>query len=132
MAYGYKSNECEMKYCQGPICHEHRTKDRIRGPKGDKHYETRKRSSLPYANEWCSMQCYNDWLNKFGTRAIDHFGRIHEPKRTGCDSAWYKDNQWNRTTNNYDQYYFINDLLGERRPITQQQYNDENLTTPPS
>ena len=23
-----------------------------------------------------------------------------------------------------------NDLLGERRPITQQQYNDENLTTP--
>jgi len=33
-----------MKYCQGPKCHEYRTKDRIRGPKGDKHYETRKRS----------------------------------------------------------------------------------------
>jgi len=27
----------EMKYCQGPKCHEHKTKDRIRGPKGDKH-----------------------------------------------------------------------------------------------
>ena len=37
-----------MKYCQGPKCHEHRTKDRIRGPKGDKHYETRKRSEFYY------------------------------------------------------------------------------------
>ena len=45
MATSYKSNECEdMKYCQGPKCHEYRTKDRIRGSKGDKHYETRKRS----------------------------------------------------------------------------------------
>ena len=31
-----------MKYCQGPKCHTYQTKDRIRGPKGDKHYETRK------------------------------------------------------------------------------------------
>ena len=31
-----------MKYCQGPKCHEYKTKDRIRGHKGDKHYETRK------------------------------------------------------------------------------------------
>ena len=53
----------EMKYCQGPSCHEYKTKDRIRGVKGDKHYETRKRSHLNYGNEWCSMQCYNDWLN---------------------------------------------------------------------
>ena len=122
-----------MKYCQGPKCHEYRTKDRIRGHKGDKHYETRKRSGFYYLNgNACSMICQNDWFNKFGNMAVDHFGRIHEPKRVGCDSAWYKDNQWNRTTNNYDQYYFINDLLGERRPITQQQYDDKNLTTPTS
>jgi len=113
-----------MKYCQGPICHEHKTKDRIRGPKGDKHYETRKRSSLPYANEWCSMQCYNDWLSKFGTRAIDHFGRIHEPKRTGCDSAWYKDYDWRA---NGHLHYIKNDLLGQRISISQQQY--DNCTT---
>jgi len=113
-----------MKYCQGPICHEHKTKDRIRGVKGDKHYETRKRSSLPYANEWCSMQCYNDWLSKFGTRAIDHFGRIHEPKRTGCDSAWYKDYDWRA---NGHLHYIKNDLLGQRISISQQQY--DNCTT---
>ena len=33
-----------MKYCQGTRCHEYKTKDRIRGMKGDKHYETRKNS----------------------------------------------------------------------------------------
>jgi len=120
-----------MKLCQGPKCHEYRTKDRIRGPKGDKHYETRKRSSFYYLDgNCCSMQCMYDWFNKFGKMALDHFGRIHEPKRQDASGAWYKDNQWNRTTNNYDQYYFINDLLGERRPITREQYNDRNLTTP--
>ncbi len=31
-----------MRYCQGTMCHEYKTKDRIRGQKGDKHYETRK------------------------------------------------------------------------------------------
>ena len=124
----------EMKYCQGPKCHEHKTKDRIRGPKGDKHYETRKRTLLSYANEWCSMQCYNDWLSKFGTRAIDHFGRTHEAKRTDASGAWYKDYLWNRsgTTRKDYNHYFVNDLLGERRPITEQQYDDTNLRTPPS
>jgi len=27
-------------------------------------------------------------------------------------------------------HFFINDLLGERRPITQQQYQDDNFTSP--
>jgi len=72
-----------MKYCQGPSCHEHKTKDRIRGHKGDKHYETRKRSSFYYGkSNFCSLNCQNDWFNKFGDMAVDHFGRIHEPKRT--------------------------------------------------
>jgi len=121
----------QLKYCQGPKCHEHKTKDRIRGSKGDKHYETRKKSDMPYGNEWCSMQCYNDWLNEFGTRAVDHFGRVTEAKRVGCDGAWYKDYKYNYnngSNSNYD-HYFVNDLLGQRIPITKQQYDDENLTT---
>ena len=120
-----------MKYCQGPKCHEYRTKDRIRGPKGDKHYETRKRSEFYYLQgNACSMICQNDWFNKFGNMALDHFGRIHEPKRQDASGAWYKrrSNTWRGYDNN--DYYIINDLLGERRPITEQQYNDENLTTP--
>ena len=115
----------EMKYCQGTRCHEYRTKDRIRGHKGDKHYETRKRSSFYYGRgNFCSLNCQNDWFNKFGDKAVDHYGRIQEPKRTDASGAWYKSYNYN------GQYSFINDLLGERRPITQEQYQDENLTQP--
>ena len=123
----------EFKYCQGPKCHEHHTKDRIRGSKGDKHYETRKRSRFYYGKNFCSLGCQDEWFAKFGERAVDHFGRIHEPKRTDASSAWYKDYVWDRSHigdgSRYN-HFFINDLLGERRPITEQQYDDENLRTP--
>ena len=121
----------QLKYCQGPKCHEYKTKDRIRGPKGDKHYETRKRTSF-YNGEFCSMMCRDDWYNTFGKRAVDHFGRIHEPKRTGCDAAWYKSAKWISYTNNRANYdhYFVNDLLGQRIPITEQQYDDRDLVRP--
>jgi len=113
-----------MRYCQGTMCHEYRTKDRIRGMKGDKHYQTRKGNL--YHGEFCSMRCQDDWLTKFAARAIDHFGRTHEPKRTMASNAWYKSYDWRNGTN----HYFVNDLLGERRPITAQQYNDKELTQP--
>ena len=127
-----------MKYCQAPKCHEYKTKDRIRGHKGDKHYETRKRTSFYYGkSNFCSLNCQNDWFNKFGDMAINHFGRLHEPKRQDASGAWYKDYTYVRNSD-YDNgpivynHFFINDLLGERRPITEQQYNDDNLTTPPT
>ena len=123
-----------MKYCQGPKCHEHKTKDRIKGTKGDKHYETRKRSEFYYlGGNACDMRCQNEWFALHGTRAVDHFGRIHEPKRTGCGSAWYKDYTYNYDhTNNRSNntHYFVNDLLGQRISITEQQYDDTDLTQP--
>jgi len=117
-----------MKYCQGPKCHEYKTKDRIRGSKGDKHYETRKRSHMYYNGNFCSLMCQDDWFRKFGTLAIDHFGRIHEPKRTSASGAWYKSYSWRGNGN--DLHYFVNDLLGERRPITREQYDDESFVSP--
>ena len=121
----------QLKYCQGPKCHEYKTKDRIRGSKGDKHYETRKRSSFYYLDgNCCSMTCMYDWFNKFGTMALDHFGRVTEAKRVDCDRAWYKSSDWNRSSQSYDQYYFINDLLGQRIPITKQQYDNQDLVRP--
>jgi hypothetical protein len=126
----------EMKYCQGPKCHEHKTKDRIKGTKGDKHYETRKRSHMYYNGNFCSLMCQDDWFRLNGNRAIDHFGRTYEPKRTDASGAWYKDytyvrNQDYNSSTRYN-YFFINDLLGQRRPITEQQYDDKNLRTPPT
>ena len=122
-----------FKYCQGPKCHEYKTKDRIRGMKGDKHYETRKRSSFYYlGGNACSMTCERDWFNKFGDMALDHFGRIHEPKRQDASGAWYKDHRYNYnngSNSNWD-HFLVNDLLGQRIPITEQQYDDTNFTTP--
>ena len=122
-----------MNYCQGPDCHTYRTKDRIRGSKGDKHYETRRRSSFYYLDgNCCSMICERDWFNKFGKLALDHFGRLHEPKRVGCDSAWYKDYdyQYNPNGSSRVNHRFVNDLLGQRIPITQAQYDDESFVRP--
>ena len=117
-----------MKYCQGPKCHTYTTKDRIRGSKGDKHYETRKQTY--YHGEFCSQRCQYDWFNKFGEMAVNHFGRIHEPKRTNCNQAWYKSCDWRHRSEGTSRYYFVNDLLGERRPITEQQYDDKDFVSP--
>ena len=118
----------EIKLCQGPKCHEHKTKDRIRGHKGDKHYETRKRCHLYYNGNFCSLMCQDDWFRKFGNNAIDHFGRVHEPKRTNASGAWYKSYDWNARHNGNHTHYFVNDLLGEKIPISQAQYNDDNFS----
>ena len=119
----------ELKYCQGPMCHQHRTKDRIRGSKGDKHYETRKRTSFYYGNgNFCNQLCMYEWFTMYGSRAIDHFGRIHEAKRTDASGAWYKRCKW-ISSDNYE-HYFTNDLLGQTVSITEQQYDDKELTQP--
>ena len=114
-----------MKYCQGTKCHEYRTRDRIRGTKGDKHYATRRRSSFYYSDNFCSLNCQNDWLEENLERALNHFGRLTEQKKVMCDQAWYKDRSWRDDT-----FYLANDLLGQRIPITEQQYDDENVTHP--
>ena len=114
----------DLKYCQGTDCHKHRTKDRIKGTKGNKSYQTRRRSSFYYGNgNFCSTRCQDDWFNDFGDKAIDHFGRLPEPKKTMCEDAWYKDRDWRNGG-----YYFVNECLGVRNPITEQQYNDDNYT----
>ena len=124
-----------MKYCQGNRCHEYKTKDRIRGTKGNKSYQTRRRSSFYYGEgNFCSLACQNDWLVKNIEHALNHFGRTTEPKRIAADSAWYKDSKWQGYVNDNASatylHYFVNDLLGQRIPITEQQYDDTNLTTP--
>ena len=118
-----------MKYCQGTKCHEYRTKDRIRGTKGNKSYQPRRRSDFYYGKgNFCSLNCQTDWLNDHMEHALNHFGRTTEPKKVLCDQAWYKDYRWS-SGQNYN-HYIVNDLLGQRIPITVQQYRDKNITTP--
>ena len=121
----------ELKYCQGPECHTYYTKDRLRGPKGNKTYQTRRRSSFYYlGGNACSTRCQDDWFRKYGTMAINHFGRINEPKHLTEDNAWHKQYDWRNNTLGTDNryYYFVNSVTKEQRPLTEAQYNDSNYT----
>ena len=121
----------ELKLCQGPSCHQYHTKDRLKGPKGNKTYQTRRRSGFYYGgNNFCSFQCYNDWFNTYGDRAIDHFGRTTEPKHLTEENAWVKDYDWRSHDQGGHQHYWLNKVTDERIPITEEQYDDDNLVSP--
>ena len=119
-----------MKYCQGNKCHQYRTRDRIRGTKGQKYYATRRRSYFYYSDNFCSLNCCNDWLKENLERALNHFGRTTQPKKVMCDQAWYKDYNYRGYRDLPNLHYLKNDLLGQRIPITEQQYDNEQVTTP--
>ena len=121
----------DLRLCQGPDCHTYHTQDRLKGQKGNKTYQTRRRSSFYYGgSNFCSLNCQNDWFNDFGTRAIDHFGRLTEPKHLTEENAWVKDYDynWRSETNQHSNWRFVNKITQEQRPITEQQYNDDNYT----
>ena len=117
----------ELKYCQGPDCHTYSTQNRLKGSKDNKTYQTRRRSSLYYGSgNFCSMNCYNDWAEIFSDRAIDHFGRLTEPKHLNENNAWQKTYDWD---SNQDMFYvYRNGITNEQRPLTKQQYDDTNYT----
>ena len=119
-----------MKYCQGPDCHTYDTKDRKRGPKGNKVNQTRRRSSFYYlSGNACSIQCERDWFNKFGERALDYFGRIIQPIVLAENNAWRKRYRWRwQQDDNQSDHYFYNMCTGEERDITEAQFNDDNYT----
>ena len=116
-----------LKYCQGPDCHTYTTKDRLKGMKGSKTYQTRRRSFLVYG-EFCDTRCYNDWFNKYGTQAVNHFGRLKEVKHLTEQNAWTKDYDYNWREGTTSNWRFVNKITKEQRPLTESQYNDTNYT----
>ena len=115
----------ELKLCQGPECHQHQTKDRYKGQKDNKTYQTRRRSSLLWG-EFCDNRCYNDWFEKHGTQAVNHFGRTTEVKHLTEDNAWQKAYDWSGLDEQL--YVYRNGITKEERPLTEAQYNDNNYT----
>jgi len=117
----------ELKLCQGSRCHQYHTKDRLKGVKGSKTFQTRRRSNLYYGSgNFCSWNCMNDWWELHGDNAIDHFGRLTEPKHLTEENAWYKTFDWN---SNHDRVYvYLNGITKEQRPLTEDQYNDKSYT----
>ena len=118
----------DLKFCQGPDCHTYKTQDRLKGSKDNKTYQTRRRSAFYYGGgNFCCLRCQDDWFTKYGTRAVDHFGRITEAKHLTEENAWFKDYDW-RIDDRQNRYFFINAVTKERRPLTEAQYDDSNYT----
>ena len=119
----------DLKFCQGPECHTYNTQDRVKGPQGHKTNQTRRRSSFYYGGgNFCDMRCQNDWFYKYGTQAVNHFGRLNEAKHLTEDNAWTKDYDWRGNADESHRHYYYNRLTKERRPLTEEQYNDSNYT----
>ena len=117
-----------LKFCQGPDCHTYFTQDRVKGPQGHKTNQTRRRSSFYYGNgNFCDMRCQHDWFRKYGTQAVNYFGRTTEAKHLTEDNAWTKDYDYGYG-NGRSNYRFVNSITKEQRPLTEAQYNDNNYT----
>ena len=120
-----------LKYCQGPNCHTYYTKDRLKGIKGSKTYQTRRRSHMYYGKgNFCDRRCMEDWINKYIEQGLDHFGRLTHAKHLTEDNAWYKDYDynWRDENNQQSNWRFVNKITKEQRPLTEAQYRDSNYT----
>jgi len=110
--------EMALKYCQSHKCHTYDTKDRKRGPKGNKRNQTRTIGTYSYGNgNFCTLQCQNDWWALHGPQAVDHFGRLFQPKILTAENGWRK--VYNRARwedDNAPQYIERNMLTKEERP----------------
>ena len=106
----------------------HKTKDRIKGTKGSKTYQTRRRSKFYYGNgNFCSTWCQDQWLTKYIEQALDHFGRLTTAKHLTEENAWYKDYGWDSSYTTRS-YIMRNDITKEQRPLTEEQFDDSNYT----
>jgi len=122
-------------WCQNPRCPEKKTSSQIRGTKGKKYYQSSKASGYGSGN-FCTLNCYNQWSDKYLDQAIDNLGiRIMEPVKLPMESAWRKNYKYHYVSDGESSYehYLENKLMNIKIPITEQQYdslgwsNDECL-----
>ena len=110
------------EWCQNPRCPERKVSTQIRGTKGKKYYQSLKANGYGNGN-FCTLNCYNEWSDKYIDQAIENLGiRINDPVKLPMESAWSKNYNyhWNNTSN---EHYIENKLMGIKIPITEAQYN---------
>ena len=111
------------EWCQNPRCPERKVSTQIRGTKGKKYYQSLKAYNYGNGN-FCTLNCYNEWSEKYIDRAIDNLGiRIVEPVKLPMESSWSKNYDWRHTRDGGCEYSLENKLMGIRIPITEHQYN---------
>ena len=115
----------DTEWCQNPRCPEKKNSNQIRGTKGKKYYQSSKASGYGNGN-FCTLNCYNQWSNKYIDRAIDTLGiRIVEPVKLPMESAWSKNYKWHYSGDgeSITRYYIENKLMNIKIHITEQQYD---------
>ena len=119
----------ELKLCQGTRCHTYTTKDRLKGSKENKTYQTRRRSNLYYGNNnFCDQRCLYDWVAQYIEQGLDRFGRTTQAKHLTEQNAWVKDYDWRVNADDSHRYYSLNKITKEQRSLTKAQYDDSNYT----
>ena len=112
-----------IRYCQGTKFHTYDTTDRKSGPKDNRRNQTRSISTYAYGdNCFCTLTCQNDWWSEHGQRAVDHFGRLLEPKILTEENAWrevYNNGYWEDNTQ--ERYHEKNMITNAIRPLTTEQ-----------
>ena len=116
------------EWCQNSGCPEKKNSNQIRGTKGKKFYQSNTVGRYSYGNgNFCTLNCYNEWSNKYMDRAIDTLGiRIVEPVKLSMENSWSKgyDYHWNNTDNaRNDEHFLENKLMNIKIGITEHQYN---------
>jgi len=111
-------------WCQNPRCPERKVSTQIRGTKGKKYYQSSKANGYGNGN-FCTLNCFYEWANKYLDQAIDNLGvRIGEPVKLPMESAWRKDYKWEYNNgDSYSLHYLENKLMNIKIPITEQQYD---------
>ena len=110
------------RLCQGPECHTYDTTDRKRGPKGNKRNQTRTIGTYAYGNQnFCTLNCQNDWFATHGDNAINHFGRVEKPIILTEENAWQRQYNYNWYDNQDTQprYHEVNQITKATRPCEQ-------------
>ena len=80
-------------------------------------------------NNFCDQRCLYDWVNKYIEQGLNHFGRTTEPKHLTEENAWDKRYRYNWERENGEaEHYYLNKITKEQRPLTEQQYDDDNYT----
>ena len=111
------------EWCQNPRCPEKKNSNQIRGTKGKKYYQSLKAGWYGNGN-FCTLNCYNEWSEKYIDRAIDNLGiRIMEPVKLPMESAWSKNYTWQHSSDGSCEHYLENKLMGIRIPLTEAQYD---------
>ena len=108
------------KLCQGPSCHMYDTTDRKRGPKGNKKNYTRTVGRYGFGDQnFCTLNCHNDWWTMHGTRCVDYIGRLRERKAMTPENSWQKRENyytWQRE-NGEPRYYYRNICTNEQSRV---------------